>query len=198
MAARCAKPEKYYIDQETKDYCLFDVGSYWIFQDSATLKTDSRVVIDVRHLMQSSSHRGYIAELYDIDYEWHYQDTNIQIMGDLICYPPIENLFSLILSSEYYSGDLPVYYHYHNDNIGTEHGVRSNKYVLYENFHAFYDVANCRYYNVKQFSASSYKSAPESKAFYAKYVGFIRNERLTDTGRIVSNLIRYNVKPYKK
>ncbi|MDL2309207.1 hypothetical protein LJC53_06465 [Bacteroidales bacterium OttesenSCG-928-C03] len=34
------------IDQESKDYCLFAEGSYWIYQDSATLDIDS-VVIDI-------------------------------------------------------------------------------------------------------------------------------------------------------
>ena len=37
------------IDQESKDYCLFAQGSYWLYQDSATLKIDSTVVVGISY-----------------------------------------------------------------------------------------------------------------------------------------------------
>lgn len=44
LLTACPKAENVRIDQETKDYCLFTEGSYWIYQDIATLTIDSVII----------------------------------------------------------------------------------------------------------------------------------------------------------
>jgi hypothetical protein len=186
LAARCAKIETYYLDQETKDYCLFDVGSYWIFQDSATLKTDSIVIIDIKHDFMHGVSTGYNnVETYDIQYACFYVDTSI--------------LISVILQgvSDYFCRTLP--YHFESWDSLSRFPYAScfiyNKSM--DAYYLSYSISNVTYYEVKQFSNFGYRH--HFKGFYAKHVGSIRNEMTTDDEQhIIYNLIRYNVKPYNK
>ncbi|MDR2834995.1 MAG: hypothetical protein LBV69_02160 [Bacteroidales bacterium] len=51
------KQETVYIDQESKNYCLFKEGSYWIYQDSVSQKNDSVVLYEVREGKVGGNHR---------------------------------------------------------------------------------------------------------------------------------------------
>jgi len=44
IACFVKKDTKICIDQESKDYCVYDEGSYWIYQDSASHAVDSSVI----------------------------------------------------------------------------------------------------------------------------------------------------------
>ncbi|MDR1345586.1 MAG: hypothetical protein LBK03_02650 [Bacteroidales bacterium] len=185
LAARCAKPAKCYLDQETKDYLLFDVGSYWIFQDSATLKTDSIVITDIRyHITHAVSEGGNEIEAYSIDYACFYEDTNVLITG---------NLYSGCGTDNFKVDFLRNYFAYVSGNVGY-----IGAGVGYENYYHSYMAGNCMYNDVKQFGSFSMQQGQTHKIFFARHIGFIRDKTVTDTIPFTSNLIRYNVKPYNK
>ncbi|MDR1345585.1 MAG: hypothetical protein LBK03_02645 [Bacteroidales bacterium] len=175
LAARCAKIETYYLDQETKDYLLFDVGSYWIFQDSATLKTDSIVVTSIKHrIMHPISEGQDEVEVYYIDYTCFDKDTNWLINGMLGSHASdLPDDFSTLRYRFIYTGG-PV-------GTGT-----------YKAYYETYSIANFIFSDVKKFSYYGYE------IFFAKHIGCIRFEINTNETDTVYNLIRYNVKPYNK
>ncbi|MDR1345587.1 MAG: hypothetical protein LBK03_02655 [Bacteroidales bacterium] len=177
LAARCTKPKTYYLEQETKDYCLFDVGSYWIFQDSATLKTDSLVITKVtREMVPVCPECGEDLEVYDILYAYFQEDTSILMYGMLRCHTgDSPDDFSVLPYQSVYT-DKPV-------------GTGS-----YKAYYESYSIANFTYSDVKEFSLERYGL----DMFFAKHIGCIRFEINTNETDTVYNLIRYNIKPYNK
>ena len=91
--------EKFYVEQEVKDYCLFNEGSYWIYEDSVTNIIDSVVLINVKHDFEEISDFDEIHikdyEYYSLKFQWYKEDTVF------ITYGGIRGLF--------YSGDYMVY-----------------------------------------------------------------------------------------
>jgi hypothetical protein len=188
LAARCAKPQTIYIDQETKDYCLFDVGSYWIFQDPATLKTDSIVIIDIKHKFVNGVSTSYNnVEHYDIHYACFYEDTSI-LMMKVITDDGV--LHISYLDSSFFIKDSLIRFPY------VFYLVYNKKYAYYPS----YSICNTTYYEVKQWSYKpnfNYRQY-ECNVYLAKHIGFICCELAAENISMKRNLIRYNIKPYNK
>jgi hypothetical protein len=189
LAARCAKPQTIYIDQETKDYCLFDVGSYWIFQDPATLKTDSIVIVDIKHDFMHGASTGYNnVETYVIQYACFYEDTSI-LMMKVIEDDGVYDI-SHLDSSVFFIKDSLIRFPY-------AFYLRYNKKYAY---YPSYSICNTTYYEVKQWFYKPYLNPQqcECNVYLAKHIGFICCELAAENISMKRNLIRYNVKPYNK
>jgi hypothetical protein len=64
LSAIGCKEEKptYYIDQEFKDYTTFGIGSYWVYEDSASSQIDSVYLENVQNTIVNASGFNYITE----------------------------------------------------------------------------------------------------------------------------------------
>ena len=196
VVGSCKAPKPYPINQETKDYCLFDVGSYWVFQDSATLKTYSITITGIRpDKIWECPECENSREAYYIHYTCFYNDTNETSTGCLINdFSRIDYLEVIYFFSN--SFQIPFYFNYHSGNIGTtETASRLGLQVCYENFYSSYEMNNHTYTDVKLFS---FGREQKHNMYFAKHIGFIRSEIITPEERVTLNLIRYSVKPYKK
>jgi hypothetical protein len=83
-------PEIVYIPEEMKPYIMFPVGSYWVYEDSATLQTDSfclnEVLIDTAPSPNGQTD-GYITSMYEEVIQYFYNDNaNDKIFISFISY----------------------------------------------------------------------------------------------------------------
>jgi hypothetical protein len=178
-------------NQETKDYCLFGEGSYWIYQDSATLKIDSMVI------------NNPIIHSWDIG-EWSNGDLEKrEIFYTPISYYSTDSMKDVkvklkvgVLSSThliYFSGTighdlLLTTFREQRDSLSIN-GITYRNIKIFEHRTLFYHEGK----------------AVIDNYCWAKHIGIIRMERYevpyysigNEKSIFVKNLIRYNVKPYK-
>lgn len=59
-------PDPLKIDEECKAYCLFNEGTYWVYEDSVTNQRDSVVVVSnpVEIWSRTKDHEGYEMKLH--------------------------------------------------------------------------------------------------------------------------------------
>jgi hypothetical protein len=194
------------IDQESKDYCLFGQDSYWVYQNSTTFETDTVVISDVSYKKTGNlclweeytmitrcflnSHNNiYYSGSYVLTSQ--YSDyTNVKygnIHIQLICRNKIDEI--------YFDSMYKDYTNYRNGSF------RYNYYdgINYENYYENYQVENKAFSKVKVF-LSPFSQSYQIRTYWAKNVGIIRTEYIGEDGNTfaVRNLIKYNVKPYKK
>ena len=189
----CFKPKNIRIDQETKDYCLFGQGSYWIYQDSATLKIDSVEVDSVLYEVEISKGDKSEKENYSTDISLYSQDS-VRNAG-----------YGLSAGYTCNNSDLYACYFdydviYHNGKINESCYYHRNTVLFDEKYN--YSINGKMYSKVKIFKKKEYGT--ENIFYWVKNIGLIRKEKKytsivtnTDTS-IICNLIKYNVKPYKK
>ncbi|MDR2979442.1 MAG: hypothetical protein LBV02_03230 [Bacteroidales bacterium] len=207
------------IDQESKNYCLFGQGSYWIYQDSATLETD-RVVISntsyekITSLSPSSPPFGWEEYVMEMNY---FLQNNTQYEGSHMLTSqhcdeervnvgeakPIMFICSKImignvdfinnLNSIYHNGDIEETYKSHLNST-------REMDVKYETYFPNLQVGRELFSHVKLFTVLVFDYSTgkyhQIKNYTAKYVGTIRTEIISEDMHIVRNLIGYNVKPY--
>jgi hypothetical protein len=180
----CFKPKKALIDQETKDYCLFAEGSYWIYQDSATLKMDS-VVIGGPPIRGSYENGGYDCEEYGLLVLSYSPDSTLRFAPRLTT----GRTAPYVLLIDYPWGEA----YYHNGALG-----KKLEYLVLSENRSNYVVNGITYSNIKIFEFKYSFESPKKINYWAKHVGIIRQEIYTTDSVTVRNLIKYNVKPYKK
>jgi len=178
-----SKPTYEYVDQETKDYCLFEQGSYWIYQNSAILTIDS-VVIDEPisyRITYASNHSE--SDSYSTGISLYSQKGTFKYRAGLSPYNRDISTLSINHSMMYHSGKILVSYRYLKD------------YVLLLEKKDNYLINGVSYSDVKIF-----KNYEDNKVCYwAKHVGLICLEVYKNDSVVYArNLIRYNVKPYKQ
>jgi len=179
-----SKPTYDYVDQETKDYCLFGEGSHWIFQDSVTLAIDSVVIDEPGHYEIKVADNGSESDAYYISFSLYSQNSSFRSRSVLLSHFYTKQLS--VLSTEfgkiYHSGDILIFYNYLKEILLIE---KKNSY----------STNGFTYSNVKVFKTS--KDEKEKVFYWAKHIGLIRIEVYENESLIsVKNLIRYNVKPY--
>jgi hypothetical protein len=187
LAARCAKPQTIYIDQDTKDYCLFGEGSYWIFQDSATLKTDSLVITKVYYsIVDESESLDY--EEYCLKYSLFNDTTLLEkrdaLVNRTLSYTFIRLPFRFPINHFPYLSGKKEYYNLH-----------------YSQFVPVYSLGSSIFTDVKIFLYSDplVNTNEYNKYFYwAKHIGPIKMTGIIGGKPVTFNLIRYNIKPYNK
>ena len=191
----CFKPKEILIDQESKDYCLFGEGSYWIYQDSATLKVNN-IVIDMPIIHEFIPFGGYNGEVYstNISLYSHNDVRSLEVsLTTKFADPKLLKPSVLWLSKEslnnwgfyYHSGEIEKHIPY----------VRPNTLILIEKKDN-YSINGVKYSNIKIFESSYLEE--RKRCYWAKHIGLIRTEIYKNDSVIVKNLIRYNVKPYNQ
>ncbi|GHV34411.1 hypothetical protein FACS1894178_1860 [Bacteroidia bacterium] len=184
------------IDEETKEYCLFEMGSYWIYQDSATLEYDSIFILNTveKHPENAQNMRtgkstyefeeiwmyGYIAGAYDTLRQFYMRITTAFEENGT----NTNHIAKPTLCLLNYEGMSSVYYH--NGTIGEQYlGI-----YFMDSISEIYLNDNVYFY-VKQFEEIEPTNV---KTYYiSKNVGLIRIETQDGEQRTVKNLIRYNI-----
>ncbi|MCK9499623.1 MAG: hypothetical protein GX793_00730 [Bacteroidales bacterium] len=197
-----------HIDQETKDYCLFKQGSYWIYQDSATLETDS-IVIETNPYFTSGKGGGTTDAWETYTYSTYVQNNNTNNLYNTIIRPGFDAEFDNQKPIWYYMDEVSSnasqykYYSFHNGSIGEKYLGGFNSPYFYSKFELIYQNYKCNeivYENVKMFLLTA-ETIPEEtlmKLYWAKHIGLVRIEDYSDTTKVsVKNLIRYNVENYE-
>jgi hypothetical protein len=197
-----------HIDQETKDYCLYKQGSYWVYQDSASLETDS-IVITTSPYFTSSKGGGTTddCEVYSFNVEIFLNDTVESFYSRIR--PGMDAEFDsqkpiwFFMNSAVSSINYYMYYTYHNGNLGSSYNsfiyTHNDFNSKFESFLGNCNLNNVDYGDVKVFLLSYESSTEETfmKLYWAKHIGLIRIEDYSDsTDLVVKNLLRYNVENY--
>ena len=192
LLTACPKLEEIRIDQETKDYCLFAEGSYWIYQDSVTLIIDSVVInnpIDYR--FSRSNANGCACETYS---------TNISLYSQNNMFVNFVNLTTVEADADILKPCILVGHSwgimYHNCEVMEKVPNRSNAILLIASGDN-YSINGVTFDNIKKFE---YNYLEEKEIYYwAKYTGLVRKEIYKKDSLIsIKNLIKYSVKPYNK
>ena len=181
----CLKQKEIKIDQETKDYCLFAEGSYWLYQDSATLKIDSVVINNpIRYDFTRSKVNGCVCEYYKSSISFYAQDNRFysEILLTTGSADP-DILKPCILMKN-------IDVMYHNGDV-SEIVPNYFSIILLERKEN-YSINGINYSDVKIFKNE------RCEYYWAKNIGLIRTEIHKEDSIIVKNLIKYNVKPYNK
>ena len=188
-----AKRTEIRIDQETKDYCLFGEGSYWIYQDSATFAVDS-IVVDKPikyNLYESGEHNKRVWEKYSTQISLYTIDSLCGFYVELSNIGADEHslipcMFFTFRAEMYHNGKIgdgsPTKFKEKKDYL-IINGVTYNDIKIFEHHYPFYS-----------------QNANKKEIYYwAKHVGLIREEIYEYDSLIsVRNLIKYNVKPYNQ
>ena len=195
-----------HIDQETKDYCLFEQGSYWVYEDSATLDTDSVVITTTPYFFLGDG-RTDTWETYSYNTYVCFENTN-KSFNSLIRpgfdaeFETQKPIWVYMNVTDNYSNYR--YYTYHNGSLGEQFwgGIDFPYFYLkYESFLEIYQLNNINHDKVKVFFLSDESTPNETimKLYWAKHIGLIRIEDYTDsTQAVIKNLIRYNVENYEE
>jgi hypothetical protein len=193
MATTCNKKEKqyptYYMDQEFKDYTLFKVGSYWVYQDSATKQIDSvylykqEITINDRRKIVDYNYQDVFENLYTSYYnDTIFRNGGAKLKGDTQSYCAyFEGMLTSFINAPYL--------YFGSANEGTTFYHDGN--LIYLKFNDIITIGNTSYSNVKIFELIK-ESYPLQikKIFHAKHKGVIRKELFNGQ---VWNLIRYHV-----
>jgi hypothetical protein len=184
------------IDQESKDYCLFAPGSYWVYRDSATLETDKVVVEDVSYEKSTLANPkiSFLWEEYTMRLKYYKNDTDYNgsyILTSKYCDDDLVEAGIIKFCLLFASGGK-----YHNGEIGecSDYPIlllleRRNNYISNK----------VTYSNIKIFENSSSDLGIKKIIYWAKHIGLIREEIFVNDNLVsVRNLIKYNVKPYNQ
>jgi hypothetical protein len=180
-----------YIDQETKDYCLFGQGTYWVYQDSATLEYDNVLInrVDKAWLKYNAENTG------------GYEDYEIyaSMRQDVSAEPQTYIMALTTFHEDYDAVQKPNWLH---TNRNDEYGVIYHNCGIGEMYYGAelieiidtMQIADSIFFAVKQFTDTT--STNFKTWYFAKNVGLIRMEMQNEERKIVKNLVRYDVKLY--
>jgi hypothetical protein len=179
----------YYMDQEFKDYCVFPVGSYWVYEDSLSGSIDSVYLYRQDYVMDNTTN----AVAFNFEnftrymFSSYYNDTLFGSGG--ADHYPYNN--SCSFSERYLSnyGHINNIF-FSNKDTGTIYQSNQNIYIQYT---CFYDSLSFTAFfkKVKVFK-NLQQEAPDlpEKIYHARNVGVIRRELFNGQ---VWNLIRYHI-----
>ena len=198
------------IDQESKDYCLFAEDSYWVYQDTTTLETDSLLILDVSYFKSRNADPqiSFKYEKYDMKTICISKHHNIHSYGlyqltSMYCDDNKVEAGIIKFINSLYRNEIDktylerIYYNYSNYHNGDLHESANEPETksYYETFYENYQIEGHPFSKVKVFLTPVESSA--IRTFWAKNVGIIRTEYIGEDSCVfaVRNLIRYNVKP---
>jgi hypothetical protein len=178
----------YYMDQEFKDYCVFPVGSYWVYEDSASGAEDSVYLYNQQiYVVENSKSVSYKYERLRQNFSASfYSDTLIGDggakylgLGEPCIYEQFYSSAFLAINFQFFSGRDTGYTFKYNDNYYTTYLVNYDSIkVLNEYFN-----------KVKIFEVvGGQDTRLPKRIFYSKNIGVIRRELYNGQ---VWNLKRY-------
>jgi len=196
------------IDQESKNYCLFAPGSYWIYQDSATLEKDSAIIVNITYDKSTlaTPKCPFLWEEYtmkmkyflknNISFDGYQWLTSVRCDYDNVeagIIKPILLIDNNEIHNKYLGFGSFNKIVYHNGSLS-----ESVNATGYENYYENYKIGNNTFSKVKVFLSSFYNQPYQIRTFWAENVGIIRTEYINEEIFAVRNLIKYKVKPYNQ
>ena len=184
-----------YIDQETKDYCDFKTGSWWVYKEEKTGMVDTVSVYNYENKIVS------IEELSPVDFEQTRAFTIWSSYGhDLTKASPLIKIaadnginMNATVEEQYpYAISYPSIIYYTLDTIGSKREIYAGDEIKYENYNDSIELEGKIYYQVKEFSTSAFSSKKHKSIFWAKHIGRIRFE--TFNGEIWNLINHYVIK----
>ena len=171
---------KFFIDQETKDYTVFQKGTYWVFENQFN-EVDSQLIINsIRS--EGDKHYHYDPESFQLNIKSSFYSDEI-IYKTIIHSEDISNFAVWQLWAKSY---LSFYYSYtSNDSliVGNRKSISlEGKFETYNNGYKIFS-------NVKLFHSNSNILNSYQEVYWAKHVG--RIEYLDSEGR------RWKLKRFK-
>jgi hypothetical protein len=195
----CWKPkyDNEYISQEAKDYCMFEEGSYWIYQDSVTSNLDSVILTKtLLEYQEKEWEMNYhtITECYKSDYYHYLSDTSIILYNGIYATSPAG---ISIIAFNFGIQDLEK-----NMILGIS-AIDSHTQTSYL---PSYSIEENNFDNVRivwqkypiRHPGAYYTTDYYIRSYWVKNIGLIRYEIYNPNNEILNtyNLIKYNVKPY--
>jgi hypothetical protein len=177
----CDNCPSYHMDQEFKDYLVFSQGSYWVYQDSATLNIDSiNLYSQNLEMADYRRHYGYYAEHLEQKFSSSFNNNTIIKSGGADEYSLYHSC--LLFEEEGIS-------FFTNKDIGDSIG--RNNTLKYVSFDVTKNIEGVDYSSVKAFENLLQKNISQPrKIYYAKQKGIVRKELFNGE---VWNLIRYHI-----
>jgi hypothetical protein len=213
-------PDPLKIDEESKAYCLFNEGTFWVYEDSATSQRDSVVVVSnpSKIWSRNKNHEGYEMKLHTYTQE-DTLENYLLVMPEYLNWPEHNPSFTCgFFSFPYLYGSNPFDWlspkpfmqavHFEGDPINFEGGgfetyrdpaYSSNVFdIEREVYHISYSQDNHNYFEVIVTSLTQKLIFQDSinantKSYWAKNIGLIRFEAETDSMHIVTKLVNYNI-----
>jgi hypothetical protein len=153
-ASSCRKDKAptYYIPQDLKDYCMFPIGSWWVYEDSISGEKDSIVLMEQEILLvKNSGRKNYFYE--NLKHEF-FSSYDTLLTGE--SWVTNENMYIYVSGWGTYCSD---------DN---EFSCTSNPYFYYDTL----NINNIKYFNIKVFR----NVYPEFTYYWSLNIGRIRKE----------------------
>jgi len=169
-----------YLSQESKDYCLYQPGSWWVYQSEQSLQYDTLKITGVQNEILFSKNTNQNFERYKISIEIK------QLLGvkaiELETGDRESNLYAKHNggSSDMLYFDSPSY---------TKDSISDGPYWKYTEYVDSLSIKNETYHSIKYFS--SFKLIEYKNIYWAKHIGIIKLEK--PNGEIW-NLVNYSVK----
>ena len=179
IAADCTKEPKeyptYYMSQEFKDYVLFPVGSFWVYQNTSSGIEDSIFLFkqEIKILEAAPNERGFNCEVFKQNFYSSVNDTLIGVGGILA--PGTPSVYNIYINNKWntnYSFFAPA-------NIGDIAPDYPN--LKYINFYDTLNINGNNFYEIRVFeNLKQYNNQPK-KFYYARNVGLIKIELFDGT-----------------
>ena len=184
------KPE-FFIDQDTKDFCVFKVGSWWIYQEELSAEKDCVWVVESNEKKIDSDHVRNVRngiQMVLFSTLWSKQNVQITCWGGGGTGDPETNRFEERLSFPLALNDY-TFYSVLDTTIFFE--PFSGYQIRLFNKLIEYNLNGKQFEDVRIFSVNKgLHQYWQKKIYWAKYIGKIRYERGDGT---IWNLINYKV-----
>ena len=181
------KPE-FFIDQDTKDFCVFKVGSWWLYEEVNTAQQDCVWVTQMNEKKFESNYVNNVRNGIQMIMFSTWWDKQITCWGGADVAFPDKNIFRelivfpLALEDNTYLSSIDT-----SDKYEPYYGY---KLQLFDTLNT-YNLSGKNYQNVKIFRVNiGLHQYWQKKIYWAKYIGKIRYERGDGT---IWNLINYKV-----
>lgn len=183
------------VSQETLDYCVFQNGTRWIYEEKNTLVVDTFTVYEFEKIKMDFDDRNYTVDDYLYKLKSSILGYGINDFYDFRIFPEHKYAKGVDVchsAGPYTQGLWPVEYFDAQDT-----GTVFQQYVMNPGmkYIAFYDTLELEgklYHNVKVFEyIEPFENSYPQKIYWAKHIGRIRFE-LYNGG--IWNLIEYTIK----
>ena len=212
-------------NDELFDYTCYAKGSYWVYEDSATHRTDSIAVITEPQKSISDDHRhGSSSSVKTFHYQYKYINNENHVNDTILFEPTVHG--DLLGSGrvgdcpeDCYLSPIRPYGKYTRSAFALtyinlrEPVIDSNNTLYFEDFYIpRYEkkyqsliITNSKYNDVKKIIIKDRLKMLEANflfdsiiSYWAKNIGVIRWECYDSTGSTIMNLVRYDVKNLKR
>lgn len=177
------------MDQEFKDYVVFPIGSYWVYEEEASGEIDSVYLYKLeKGIIDSRKKVPYNYENYrSYNFSSYFNDTIVDVGGaEFYGFLP-----AYCISSEFSYSNSIIYsdYYFGPANIGDT--LKTYKNLVFNEYFNNYSAKASTYNSVKHFHCINQTFSLQLRdIYYSRYIGVIRKELFNGQ---VWNLKRYHI-----